>query len=102
MDLQDGDVAQQHVLADLDHFPYPFASETFDLIWCDGILEHLIDVVQAMDELYRIARPNARLVIITPYFTSLDAPRSLQLPAPLGPGQELMLVRGRGLTATPW
>ncbi len=61
------------VLADLDHVPYPFTSNTFDMIWCDGIIEHLNDVVQVMEELHRIAKPNALIVIITPYFTSVDA-----------------------------
>ena len=61
------------VIANLDRFPYPFADNTFERIYCDGIIEHLGNVVQVMDELYRIARPGAHIIIITPYFTSVDA-----------------------------
>ena len=61
------------VIANLDVFPYPFASNTFDLIFCDGIIEHLSDTVGVMEEIYRIARPHAQVTIITPYFTSVDA-----------------------------
>lgn len=61
------------VLADLDRPPYPFAANSFDLIWCDGILEHLTDLVRVMEELHRLARPGGRVVITTPYFSSVDA-----------------------------
>ena len=61
------------VLADLDRVPYPFAKDSFDMIWCNGIIEHLTDVMGVMEELHRISRPGALIVIITPYFTSLDA-----------------------------
>ena len=61
------------VIADLDRSPYPFADNSFDQIYCDGIIEHLTDVVAVMEELHRIAKPGARIIIITPYFTSVDA-----------------------------
>lgn len=61
------------VICDLDSIPYPFANDSFDLISCDGIIEHLNDVVRVMEELYRISKPGARIQIITPYFASLDA-----------------------------
>jgi SAM-dependent methyltransferase len=43
------------------------------MIYCDGIIEHLTDVVRVMEELHRIARAGARVIIITPYFSSVDA-----------------------------
>lgn len=61
------------VIANLDQFPYPFTDNSFDCIYCDGIIEHLTDVVRVMEELHRIARSGAHIVIITPYFTSADA-----------------------------
>jgi SAM-dependent methyltransferase len=61
------------VIADLDRCPYPFVSNSFDRIYCEGIIEHLTDIVGVMEELHRIARPGARIIIITPYFTSVDA-----------------------------
>lgn len=61
------------VIHDLNHFPYPFPDDHFDIIHCDGILEHLDDIVQVMEELHRIAKPGARIQITAPYFTSVDA-----------------------------
>lgn len=61
------------VIGDLDQLPYPFADNTFDEIWCDSILEHLTDILGVMQELHRIARPGARIIIITPHYTSVDA-----------------------------
>jgi SAM-dependent methyltransferase len=61
------------VIHDLDVFPYPFEDNFFDLIYCDGIIEHLTDVVSVIEELWRISKPNGRIIIITPYFTSVDA-----------------------------
>lgn len=62
-----------NVIADLESIPYPFGNNSFSLIYCDGILEHLGDVVRVMEELHRIAEPSARIHVTTPYFTSLDA-----------------------------
>jgi SAM-dependent methyltransferase len=61
------------VIHDLNHFPYPFPDDYFDVIHCDGILEHLDDIVRVMEEIHRIARPGARIEITAPYFTSIDA-----------------------------
>lgn len=61
------------VIHDLDVYPYPFDDNTFDEIWCDSILEHLTDILKVLNEIHRIARNGARITIITPYFTSLDA-----------------------------
>ncbi len=61
------------VIANLDVFPYPFSSSSFDHIYCDGIIEHLSNIVGVMEEIHRIARPGAHVTIVTPYFTSVDA-----------------------------
>lgn len=61
------------IVHDLNVFPYPLPDNEFDAIVCDGILEHLDDIVKVMEELHRIARPNAQVLITTPYFASVDA-----------------------------
>jgi SAM-dependent methyltransferase len=61
------------VIHDLNAFPYPFDEDAFDRVHCDGILEHLDNVVGVMEELHRITRPGGVVEIITPYFTSVDA-----------------------------
>ena len=40
---------------------------TFDLIICYHILEHVIDDVKAMSELYRVMKPNGTVLIQTPF-----------------------------------
>jgi len=61
------------VVHNLNHFPYPFPDNNFDKIHCDGILEHLDDIVCVMEELHRIAKPGALVEVTAPYFTSVDA-----------------------------
>ena len=61
------------VVHDLNEFPYPFGNNEFDGILLNHVLEHLEDVVKVMEEVHRIAKPDALVVINAPYFTSVDA-----------------------------
>lgn len=61
------------VIHDLNAFPYPFADNTFDEIYCDSILEHLDDFFKVMEELHRITRADGRIQVKVPYYTSFDA-----------------------------
>lgn len=42
-------------------------SETFDIILCYHILEHILDDKKAISELYRVLKPNGKIYIQTPY-----------------------------------
>lgn len=57
------------LVCNLEIFPYPFQDAVFDEIYCNNILEHLDDVVKVMEELHRISKPNARIIIRVPHFT---------------------------------
>jgi len=61
------------VLHDLCQFPYPFKDNEFDLIYASHILEHLKDLVKVMEELWRITKPNGRIIIKSPHFSSVHA-----------------------------
>jgi len=61
------------VIHDLNTFPYPFDDNSFDVVNCDSILEHLDDFFRVMEELHRIAVPNGQIRINVPYYTSFDA-----------------------------
>ncbi|MFH2069970.1 MAG: methyltransferase domain-containing protein [Elusimicrobiota bacterium] len=61
------------VIHDLNRFPYPFEDNAFDLVICRNVLEHLDDVVGVMTEIHRICRPGARVEILVPHFSSVDA-----------------------------
>lgn len=59
------------VIHDLNVFPYPFADNEFDLIWCMDVLEHLHNIVGTMEELWRIGKPGAKVVIKGPFFADV-------------------------------
>ncbi len=61
------------IVHDLNVTPYPFASNNFDEIWCDNVVEHLDNVVKVMSELFRIAKPSAKVTIIVPFFAHRQA-----------------------------
>ena len=55
------------VVHDLNVYPYPFAANTFDCIRVIHVIEHLQSVVKTMEEIHRIAKPNAVVKIVTPH-----------------------------------
>jgi SAM-dependent methyltransferase len=61
------------VLHDLNITPYPFPENHFDEIVCDNVLEHLDNVVNVIEELHRIAKPDARLTIVVPFYAHRNA-----------------------------
>lgn len=52
------------VQADAEHLP--FRGETFDLVTCFAVLEHLFDPGKALKEIYRVLKPGGVLVATTP------------------------------------
>lgn len=58
------------VIHDLTKFPYPFKDNTFDEIFAQSILEHLPNTVRVMEELHRISKPRAKIIVIVPYYHS--------------------------------
>lgn len=73
-DLKEGyinlDVVEygDNVKHDLNTFPYPFERNTFDEIFCSHILEHLDNFHNTVTELYRIAKPDAIIIVYAPFF----------------------------------
>ena len=60
------------VRADLTR-PLPFADSTVDEIMLDNVIEHMPQIPPLMQEMHRVARDGARIVIRTPHFTSLSS-----------------------------
>ncbi len=58
---------------DLDVTPWPFADNRFDQVYAFDVIEHLADVVAAMEELHRICRNGASIEISVPHFSSGNA-----------------------------
>lgn len=60
------------VVHDLNVFPYPFNANSFDKILCYNVLEHLNNVITTMEEIHRIAKPDAIVYITAPTPSSFD------------------------------
>jgi SAM-dependent methyltransferase len=60
------------VIHDLGIVPYPFDENTFDEIVSYHVVEHVPDVMAFISELHRIAKPSARIKLVTPHYTNPD------------------------------
>ncbi|MDD3159862.1 MAG: class I SAM-dependent methyltransferase [Candidatus ainarchaeum sp.] len=54
---------------DLDKYPYPFKANEFDLVYSSHVIEHVADPFRFVDEIYRIAKPGAKVIIKAPHFS---------------------------------
>jgi 2-polyprenyl-3-methyl-5-hydroxy-6-metoxy-1,4-benzoquinol methylase len=65
--------------ADIDHdltkFPWPIADNSFDLVICQHVIEHLPDTVKTMEEMNRVTKPGGKIFIETPHYTWFEAYR---------------------------
>jgi len=51
----------------------PFKDESIDEIICSEVLEHVDDLVKAMEEIHRVLKPGGKVMIKVPHVKSLDA-----------------------------
>jgi SAM-dependent methyltransferase len=61
------------VLADLDRFPYPFRDSSFDRLTAVHVIEHVSDVLRAMEEFHRLVRAGGEVHIVTPHYTDFSS-----------------------------
>jgi len=61
------------IVYDLNSFPYPFGDSSFDEIYVTHVIEHLDSIVGAMEEIHRLAKPNAKVVIVTPHYSDCSS-----------------------------
>jgi len=61
------------VLADLDRFPYPFETHSFDGLRAIHVIEHVTDVIKTMEEFHRLVKPGGRVHIETPHYTDYSS-----------------------------
>jgi SAM-dependent methyltransferase len=55
---------------DLDQTPWPLPDSAFDKVYLINVLEHLEDVVRTMEEVHRVGRPGAHVIILAPFASS--------------------------------
>lgn len=61
------------VVHDLDCYPYPFPDSRFDEIVVYDVIEHIGDVPSFMREIWRLAKPGAKVQITTPHFSASNS-----------------------------
>lgn len=61
------------VQCDVTRTPWPLRDDSFDRISCLHLVEHVDDVVAFMAEIHRVARHGARVVLVTPHFSSVHS-----------------------------
>jgi len=64
---------QPDVVHNLNLAPWPFADNRFSEIQGFDVIEHLQDIVCAMEEIHRISRPGALVRLTVPHFSCSNA-----------------------------
>ena len=57
------------VLCNLDRLPYPFRENSFDQLRAIHVIEHVSDVMAAIEEFHRLVRPGGVIRIETPHYS---------------------------------
>ena len=58
---------------DLEKFPWPIPDNSVDEATCSHYIEHTKDIIKFMDEVHRILKPGAKILIRAPYYNSSRA-----------------------------
>lgn len=61
------------IIADLDHFPFPFADSSFSQVRAIHVIEHVADVIRTMEEFHRLLAHGGRVFIVTPHYTDFSS-----------------------------
>ncbi|MEK6873868.1 MAG: class I SAM-dependent methyltransferase [Nanoarchaeota archaeon] len=61
------------VVHDLDKYPYPFKDNTFDVVEMHHVLEHLSNPLKVIEEIWRISKPGAKVIISVPHWSHFTA-----------------------------
>ena len=72
LDYTSADLFSPIVDVKADILDLPFEDNTYDVIICNHVLEHIIDDRKAMSELYRVMKPNGWGILQVPMKNSLE------------------------------
>src|SRR5438046_1721184 len=61
------------VVHDLDVVPWPFPDDRFREVWAYDVIEHLDDIVAAMEEIHRTCVDGAVVKITVPHYSCCNA-----------------------------
>jgi SAM-dependent methyltransferase len=72
IDYLTADISANNVMVKMDITTINYPAETFDVIICNHVLEHIIDDGKAMGELYRVLKPGGWGILQVPISLSLE------------------------------
>lgn len=61
------------VVHNLDQYPWPFESNSVDVVFAHSVIEHVDNIVALFEELARILKPGGRIIMTVPYFRCTDS-----------------------------
>lgn len=59
-----------NLVFDLEKFPYPIKSKTYDYTLCNHVVEHIQNIFGLFDELHRISKTGAIIDIEVPHYST--------------------------------
>ena len=59
------------IVWDLNKHPWPIKSNSFGEIYISHVLEHLDDLIKCLEEIHRISKKDAKIIIKVPIFPSI-------------------------------
>ncbi len=59
------------ILHDLNQYPYPIKENVFNKVCIKNVLFLLNDPISVMEEVYRLCKNNAKVIVVQPYFRSV-------------------------------
>jgi predicted SAM-dependent methyltransferase len=54
------------VVHNLNKYPWPFKKDHFDYVYASHVLEHLSSIIDPMEEIWRITKPDAKVLVNSP------------------------------------
>jgi SAM-dependent methyltransferase len=67
-----GDIESPLAEVKMDIHNIPFEENTFDVIFCNHVLEHVDDDIKAMSEMYRVLKPGGWAILQVPFFYPME------------------------------
>jgi len=58
------------IIWDLNQFPWPLESDKFERVHMSHIIEHVQESPRTIEEIHRVARDGAEVLVVTPHFSS--------------------------------
>ena len=72
LDYITGDIESPLAKVKMDIHRIPFEENSFDIIFCNHVLEHVDDDIAAMKEMYSVLKPGGWAILQVPFFYPLN------------------------------